>query len=120
MSQIDTSNIGGPIVNPASKSAPINHGVLGNNQVIVGVAGKRIAVLGIMLTSTGTVNVKWTDGPGGSDFTGDNNLTVGEGYVIPIGNPEAYWFIGSVGLDLTLNLSAAIAVDGIVTYREIN
>lgn len=120
MSTVGFGKMGGPIGNPQSLSAPISHAALNENIVIAAVSGKRIAVLGVMITSTGIVAATWRNGASGVDFSGGNNLTAQDGYVLPIGNPESYWMITDVGNALVLNLSAAIPVDGIVSYRLID
>lgn len=116
----DVPGLGGTSIDlPEIKSAPINCAANGNNIIVAAVAGKRIAVLGCCVIAVGTVNVTWWDGAAGVQKTGDVNLQTREGYVLPIGGPTSYWWIGTANTDLVLNLSAAIAVDGIVSYREI-
>ncbi len=102
------------------KSADINDGSSGDNTIIAAVSGKRIAVLGILLVAVGTVNMEWWDGAAGTKITGDVNAQAREGYVLPVGSPTSFWWIGTTNTALVLNLSAAIAVDGLVTYREID
>jgi len=118
----DVQGLGGVSIDlPEIKSAAVNCGALGDNTIVAAVAGKRIAVLGCCVIATGTVNIAWWDGPSatGTQKTGDVNLQAREGYVLPIGGPASYWWIGTTNTALVLNLSAAVNVDGIVTYREI-
>lgn len=111
---------GGRLDEPEIKSARIDHGTSGDNVIVTGVPGKRIAVIGCLVVSTGTVNVIWKDGATDAGRTGDINLQAREGYVLPCAPHPRYWWIGTAGTDLILNLSAAVGVDGIVTYQEID
>jgi hypothetical protein len=116
----DVPGLGGISIDEIEiKSAVVNCGANGDNVIIAAVAAKRIAVLGCCVIATGTVNVTWWDGAAGVQKTGDINLQAREGYVLPIGGPTSYWWIGTVNTALVLNLSVGIAVDGIVSYREI-
>ena len=105
---------------PEIKTADINDSATPDNTIIAAVAGKRFAVLGVMVMSDGTVDVRFEDGAGGTAFTGQMPLRAREGFVLPIGGPECYWWIGTANTLLNLELSAAINVHGIVSYREID
>ena len=104
---------------PEIKNAPINNGASGDNTIITAVAGKRFAVLGVFVMSDGTVDVRFEDGAAGTAVTGEQPLQAREGFVLPIGGPESYWWIGTVNTLLNMELSAAIQVHGCVAYREI-
>lgn len=99
------------------KSADINDSTSGNNTIVAAAgAGIRIAVLGCMIISDGTVDVRWEDGASGTAKTGQIPLQAREGFVMPIG-PQP-WFVGSANTLLNLELSAAVNVHGIVSYVE--
>lgn len=99
------------------KFAPIAAASSGNNTVVAAVSGKKIRVLAVQLISSGTVNAKWQTAAGGTDLTGLAYLVANAGYVLPF-NPVG-WFETAAGALLNLNLSAAIAVGGSVTYVEV-
>ena len=100
------------------KSAVINCAASGDNTIVAAVSGKKIAVYAILLTANGTVNVRFEDGAGGTAKTGVVELQAREGYAIAV-SPPAYLFIGTANTLLNLELSAAIGVDGFVSYMEI-
>lgn len=110
---------GSRIDEPEIKSATIAASASGDNTIVSAVSGKRIAVIGWVWVAQGTVNVKWKDGAA-TDKTGAMNFQAREGVSVPLGAPHRYWFIGSTNTALILNLSAAVQVDGIVTYQEID
>lgn len=80
-------------------------------------AGIKIRVLSVFLVAAGTVNARFESGAGGTALTGQMNLVVNTGFVLPF-NP-AGWFETADNALLNLELSAAISVDGCVTYVEI-
>ena len=106
---------GGTVVTP--KYATIAASTSGNNTIVAAVTSKKIRVLAAQLVASGTVNVKWQDGAGGTDKTGLAYLVANTGYVLPY-NP-AGWFETSVTTLLNLNLSGAVAVGGSITYIEV-
>ncbi len=89
----------------------------GNNTVLAAVTSKKIRVLALSLVSSGTVNAKWQSGASGTDKTGLAYLVANTGYVLPF-NP-AGWFETASNTLLNLNLSAAVAVGGCLTYIEV-
>ena len=105
---------------PEIKNAPINDSASGDNTIVAAVSGKRIAVLGVLVISDGAVDVRFEDGAGGTAKTGQMPLRAREGFVLPVGGPESYWWIGTANTLLNLELSAAVNVHGLVSYREIN
>jgi len=98
-------------------SADINDSTSGDNTIVAAAgAGVRIAVLGCVIVSDGTVDVRWEDGAGGTAKTGQIPLQEREGFVMPIG-PQP-WFVGTANTLLNLELSAAVNCHGIVSYVE--
>lgn len=117
----DVQGTGGVRIDiPETKSAPINDGTSGDNTIVAAVVGKRIAVLGAFVMADGTVDARFENGVAGDFKTGEQPLQAREGFVLPIGGPESYWWIGSVNTLLNLELSAAVFVHGCVAYREID
>lgn len=90
----------------------IDAAALGDNTVVDAVAGKRIIVLRWGLTADGDVKAKWRSNS--TDVTGPRPLTkyasAGAAHC-PVGV-----FATAPGEDLKLNLSAAVAVGGELTY----
>lgn len=86
----------------------------GANTLIGAQAGKRIRVLSYVLTSNGTVNVKWQSHTTPTDLTGLDylvaNTGVSSGYS-PVGH-----FQSNPGEALDINLSGSVAVGGHLTY----
>lgn len=99
------------------KFAAISASTSGNNTLVAAVVSKKIRVLALSLSSNGTVNAKLQDGAGGTDVTGLYYLVATAGFVLPF-NPVG-WFETSSNTLLNLNLSAAIAVGGCLTYIEV-
>lgn len=89
----------------------------GDNTLVSGVGSKKIRVLNYVLMSNGTVNAKFQSSTGG-DITGllylIANTGASSGYA-PTGHFETV-----AGEDLQLNLSAAIAVGGHLSYIEVD
>lgn len=84
----------------------------GDNVIVAAVAGKRIRVLRWGLTAKGEVDAKWRSGS--ADVTGERPLTKyasAGGAYCPVGVFET-----APGQALNLNLSAAVAVGGELTY----
>lgn len=108
-------SISGTLVTP--KYAAIAASSSGNNTIVAAVTSNKIRVLAVQLISNGTVNVKWQSGASGTDLTGLAYLVANAGYVLPF-NPVG-WFESASGVLLNLNLSAAVAVGGSVTYIEV-
>lgn len=106
---------GGVVVTP--KFAAIAASSSGDNTIVAAVTSKKIRVLAASFISNGTVNAKFKSGTAGADLTGLYYLIVNTGAVLPF-NP-AGWFESASGVLLNLNLSAAIAVGGSLTYIEV-
>ena len=99
------------------KFAIIDAATSGDNTLVAAVAVKKIRVLALFLVSAGTVNVRLESGAGGTALTGQMNLVANTGFVLPF-NP-AGWFETASNTLLNLELSAAISVDGALTYVEV-
>jgi len=80
-------------------------------------AGIKIRVLSLMLVSAGTTTVRFESGAAGTALTGQMNLVANTGFSMPY-NP-AGWFETADNTLLNLELSAAISVDGCLTYVEV-
>jgi hypothetical protein len=89
----------------------------GNNTVVAEVSGKKIRVLALQLIASDVVNAKWQSGASGTDLTGLAYLVADTGMVLPY-NPLG-WFETAASALLNLNLSAAEAVGGCLTYVEV-
>lgn len=97
------------------KTAPINCGSSGANEIVAAVSGKRIKVYAIVFIATGTVTAKWQSDT--ADLTGDKSFQAREGYAVAV-NPPAFLLGTEAGKKLNLYLSAAVAVDGWVAYWD--
>jgi hypothetical protein len=98
------------------KFAKIDAASSGDNTLVAAVASRKIRVLSLFLQSAGTVNIRFEDGAGGTALTGQMNNVVNTGFVLPF-NPVG-WFETSATTLLNLELSAAVSVDGCLTYVE--
>lgn len=100
---------------------PVKHAVIdvtssGNNVVVAAVPGKRILVMAYNYVSNGAVNVHWRSAS--TPISGPMYMdAASKGKVCPY-NPKG-WCRTAVGEALNLNLSAAVAVGGEITYAEI-
>jgi|GEM_PF-1635448 len=99
------------------KFAAISASASGNNTVVSAVTSKKIRVLAYNFIAAGTVNAKFQSGAGGTDLTGLKYCVANSGLVAPY-NP-AGWFETASNTLLNLNLSAAVAVGGELTYVEV-
>lgn len=106
---------GGTVVTP--KFAAIAASTSGNNTLIAAVTSKKIRVLAVAFMANGTVNAKFQSGAGGTDLSGLFYMVANTGAALPY-NP-AGWFETASNTLLNLNLSAAIAVGGCITYIEV-
>lgn len=95
--------------------AAIDAASSGDNTVVAAQgASNKIRVLSLFLVSSGTVNVRFESGAGGTALTGQMNLVANSGFVLPF-NP-AGWFETAANTLLNLELSGAVSVDGCLTY----
>jgi hypothetical protein len=106
---------GGTVVTP--KYVIIDAATSGDNTLLAAVTAKKIRVLALFLVAAGTVNVRFESGAGGTALTGQMNLVANTGFALPY-NP-AGWFETASNTLLNCELSAAISVDGCLTYIEV-
>lgn len=99
------------------KFAVIDAATLGDNTLVAAVTGKKIRVLALFVVSAGTTTARFESGAGGTALTGQMTLAVNTGFVLPF-NPLG-WFETAAGSLLNLELSAAVSVDGSLTYIEV-
>jgi hypothetical protein len=100
------------------KYAVIDNATSGDNTIVAAAGvGVKIRVLSVFLMSAGTTTVRFESGASGTALTGQMNCTAQSGFVLPF-NP-AGWFETATNTLLNLELSAAISVDGCLTYVEV-
>jgi hypothetical protein len=99
------------------KYAKIDAALSGDNTIVAAVAGKKIRVLAVFYLAAGGVSVRFESGAGGTALTGQMEHTGQTGCVLPFS--EDGWFETAAGALLNLELSAAVSVDGALTYVEI-
>lgn len=102
------------------KFAKIAASASGNNTLVALVASKKLRVLAYNLSGAGDVDAKFQSGASGTDLTGLKYLrsTAGGAHIVAPFNPLG-WFETAAGVLLNLNLSAAVAVGGELTYVEV-
>jgi len=99
------------------KRAVIDAASSGNNTLVAAVTGKKIRVLAVAMTMTGTaVTIRFEDGAGGTALTGQMQPTQGQTVTLPF-NPVG-WFETSAATLLNLELGGAQSVDGVLVYIE--
>lgn len=98
------------------KYAVIDAATSGDNTLVAAVAGKKIRVLAVLIVAAGSVTTRFESGASGTALTGQMSLTTNSGYVLPFN--EGGWFETEAATLLNLELSAAISVDGCLTYVE--
>lgn len=98
------------------KSAVIAASSSGANAIVAAVTGKKIRVLGYIISGVTAVNAKWQSGS--TDIGGLIYIGATGGAVAPIA-PMYMWFETVAGEALNLNLSGAVAVGGGVVYVEV-
>ena len=99
------------------KHAAIDAASSGDNTLVAAVSGKKIRVLALFITMTGTlVTIRCEDGADGTALTGQMGPTAGQTIVLPF-NPVG-WFETSAATLLNMELSGAQSVDGALTYIE--
>ena len=106
-----------PAANDDYKYAIIDAATSGNNTIVSLVASRKLRVVSLFMVAAGTVIARFESNAGGAALTGQMNLVVNSGFSLPY-NP-AGWFETVAGQLLNLELSAAISVDGSVTYIEV-
>ena len=116
-SALETSSmtIGGVQATP--KFVIIDCASSGDNTILAAVSSKKIRVLALFLVAAGTTTVRFESGAGGTALTGQMSLDVNTGFALPF-NPVG-WFETAATTLLNCELSAAISVDGCLTYIEV-
>lgn len=99
------------------KFAIIDAATSGDNTLIAAVASKKIRVVAGFLIAAGTVNTRFESGAGGTALSGQMNLVVNTGFVLPF-NPVG-WLETASNTLLNLELSAAVSCDGLLVYVEV-
>lgn len=99
------------------KFVAIDAATRGDNTLLAAVTSKKIRVVSLFLVAAGTVNVRFESGAGGTALTGQMNLVANTGFVLPY-NPGG-WFETASNTLLNLALSAAVSVDGSLSYIEV-
>ena len=100
------------------KHAVIDTASSGNTTLVAAVTNKRILVVSLFYIAAGTVNVRFESAAGGSALTGQMNHVANTGAAL---NYNQYgWFVTDRDDLLNLELSAAVSVDGSLSYREID
>ncbi len=99
------------------KSAVINDGSSGDNTIIALVSSKKLKIFAVLLVADGTVNVRFESNAGGTAITGVMNLEAREGFTLAV-SPPAFLFETTAGQLLNLELSAAVTVNGFVSYWD--
>lgn len=107
----------GATLSNAHSFAVIDHATTGDNTIVSANATKKIRVTSLFLVSSGTVNVRFESGAGGTALTGQMNLVANTGFALNY-NP-AGWFETGVNALLNLELSGNVSVDGALTYIEV-
>ncbi|HMF13568.1 MAG TPA: hypothetical protein VKE94_14715 [Gemmataceae bacterium] len=101
-------------------SVPIAASTSGVNTLVAAQTGRRVRVLGFILSGAGAVNVTFQDGSS-ANLSGTLAITAaGVNIVAPIAPPvvgsQQFWMITAVSQSLVLNLSAAVGVGGVLCY----
>lgn len=100
------------------KHAKIDAASSGNNTLVAAVTGKKIRVLALFATMTGTaVTIRFEDGADGTALTGQMGPTAGQTIVLPF-NPVG-WFETSAATLLNMELGGSQSVDGALVYIEV-
>lgn len=100
----------------APSTATIATSTSGDNTIVAAVTGRKIRVLGYVLSANAAVNTKWRSAS--TDKTGLRYFgSAGQESIAPLSDdPEVFWFETAAGEALVLNLSGAVAVGGYVVY----
>jgi hypothetical protein len=104
------------IQNSSVKSIKIDVSSSGDT-VIIAAIPSRIKIIAYSFQAIGTVNVKLTNGSGGSDLFGAFNLQAREGAANSIASPS-FLFATTPNTPLVLNLSQAVQVVGYIAYFD--
>jgi hypothetical protein len=101
-------------------TSAINAAASGPNTIVPAQPGRRVRVLGFLLTAAGAVSVQWQDG-GGANLSGLLVIAAAGGTITapiapPVVGTELFWMVGTTSQSLILNLSAAVGVGGMVIF----
>lgn len=98
-----------------AKSIKVSTSTSGDNTLVAADSLRPIYVTAVTLYAGGTVSVKFTDGT--SDVTGVVPIGTALGSMPWVQSAEMYGICKvDAGKALTLNLSAGVAVNGVITY----
>ena len=107
---------GQPVTHPTF--AAIDAAGSGDNTIVAATAAKKIRVLALHITMTGTaVTIRFESAAGGTALTGQMQPSQGASITLPY-NP-AGWFETVAGELLNMELSGAQSVDGCLVYALI-
>lgn len=98
-------------------SAPIACSSSGPNEIVAAIAATRIVVRAVKLSAAAAVNAKFQSDGTPDDLEGLTYLVAQGGYVMPY--LASGWFETLAGEALSLDLSAAVAVGGVVVYGKV-
>jgi hypothetical protein len=111
----ETSTVYNGSVATTPSFAPIVASASGATTLVAAVSGKRIRVLALTLTANAAVNLKLQSHATPTDLSGLFYMAAqGDGVVLPF-SPVG-WCQTNVGEALDINLSAAVAVGGMLVY----
>lgn len=102
---------------PDPEFVSVDTATLGDNELVAAVSGKKIRVLSGLLVASGSVNMRFESGAGGTALTGQLQMAANSGFQIPfspMGNFET-----ATGESLNLELSGAVSVDGWLVYTYV-
>lgn len=97
------------------KQAEIDAAGIATPTIVSGVAGKSIRVISIMFTVAGPTELEWRSNT--TPITGSMKFADAGGLTH---NGENGIFWTAEGEDLILSISAAVSVDGVLTYVEVD
>ena len=118
--RIATDEVGGRDGAFTPMFANIDDAGAGDNTLVAAVVGKKLRVVSMFVVASGGVNIYFVDGNNTTLAGGATNkiaLTTNSGFSLPY-NPVG-WFETGAGFSLDVNLSAATAVAGSLTYIEV-
>ena len=105
-----------------SKYAAISASASGDNTIVAAVAGQKIVLLSYLVIAAGDVSITWKSGASTS-LSGAMALAANGGAAPSAGPLTPAGVVGMLetapGEALVLNLSAAVAVGGHITYRQV-
>ena len=99
------------------KFAAISETTAASNEIVAAVTGKRIRILGIVLSAADAVTATIED-EDGNDLIGPLDITADAPIVLPVSGIGYQQTPATKALHLLLG--GAVAVGGCITYQEIN